>query len=328
MQGLVAENSTVAGRSPNAIACPEWLEQKLLDDMRSAYTWTVSQAAAGRGLKEMEQGLRERVMGIGAKLLQASLARGYGSGHTAGSLPCAGCSGRMRYVMERDKIITSWFQEIRLKRAYYHCRRCKAGMVPLDKQLDVVGTSFSPTVREAICLVNAEVSFERGQDLLERLTGIRMSVEEGRLIAEDQGRALEHQDQAEIEKAWQAKAPKPREACLAPQRLYVSPDGTHIPILGQKEWSEVKVATIFTASIPSSGNILQTAIRGGAQARRRSGGRGCRYRRRGGMDMESSGADLAQESSRDHRLLPRVGKVMDCGEGGVGRGRWERQEVG
>jgi hypothetical protein len=160
MQGLDVENSTVAIRSPNGIAVPEWLEQKLLDDMRSAYAWSAAQAAAGRGLKEIEHGLRERVMGLGAKLLQASLARGYGNGYTAGSIPCAGCPGRMRYVADRDKVITSWFQEIRLRRAYYHCRRCKTGVFPLDEQLDVVGTSLSPTIREAICLVDAEVSFE------------------------------------------------------------------------------------------------------------------------------------------------------------------------
>ena len=200
MQGLVVESSTVTGHSPNVIALPEWLEQRLLDDIRSAYAWTVAQASEGKGLKEMEQGLRERVMGVGAKLLQASLARGCGNGYKAGSIPCAGCAGSMRYVADRDKVITSWFQEIRLRRAYYHCRRCKVGEFPLDKQLDVVGTSFSPTIREAICLVDAEVSFDRGQDLLERLTSIRMSVEEGRLIAEEQGRQLECQDQAEIEK--------------------------------------------------------------------------------------------------------------------------------
>lgn len=253
MQGLVVEGSTDASRLPNVIALPEWLEQKLLDEMRAAYAWAVQQAAQGVALKELEQGLRERMMGAGGKLLQAGLERGLGKGYAGGSIVCVGCAGRMRYVADRDKVLSTWFREIRLRRAYYHCRRCQTGRFPLDKSLDIVATSFSPTIREAICLVNAEVSFERGQDLLERLTGIRMSVEEGRLIAEEQGRQLECQDQAEIEKTWQAKAPKPREACSAPQRLYISPDGTHIPIRGQKDWSEVKVATIFTAGIPPRG---------------------------------------------------------------------------
>jgi len=234
---------------------PEWLEQKLLEEIRAAYAYGIKQAAQTKedGLKVLENGLRERMLCVGGKLLQASLERGLGNGYEGGRIACAGCGGWMRYVADRSKVISTWFREIRVTRAYYHCRKCQAGRFPLDKALDVMGTSFSPTIREAICLTNAEVSFEHGQELLERLTGIRVSMEEGRLIAGKLGRQLELQEQEEIEKVWQPKTPKPREVYEAPERLYVSPDGTHIPIRGQKEWREVKVGTIFTTRIPLKG---------------------------------------------------------------------------
>jgi hypothetical protein len=254
MPGLVIEGSTIEQRQPNAIGMPEWLEQKMLEEIRAAYVYGVEQAAKAkdRGLKNLENGMRERMVHIGGQLLQASLERGLGNGYEGGSIAC-GCGGRMRYVADRSKVLSTWLRDIRISRAYYHCPKCKTGRFPLDEALGIAGSSFSPTIREAICLTNAEMSFERGQELLERLTGIRVSVEEGRLIAEDQGRQLELEFQDEIAKVWRPKAPKPREACSAPQRLYVSPDGTHIPIRGQKEWSEVKVATIFTTGIPSEG---------------------------------------------------------------------------
>ena len=261
MQGLHVEGSTVVHDSPSAVVMPEWLEQKMLEEIRATYAYGVAQAskAEAEGLKALENGIRERLMRVGGQLLQASLERGLGNGYQGGRIGCASCGGWKRYVADRRKVLSTWFREIRLTRAYYHCRKCQEGTFPLDSALDIEGSSFSPTIREAICLTDAEVSFERGQELLERLTGIRLSVEEGRRIAEGKGRQLEQGAQDEIKKAWQPQTLKPREVGSPPQRLYVSPDGTHIPIRGQKEWSEVKVATIFTADVPFKG---QKPVRG------------------------------------------------------------------
>ena len=231
---------------------PEWLEQKTLEEVRAAYAWCVKEAKQGK-LKAVEEGLRERMSGISAKLMQAGLERSLGNGYVGWRVPCSGCKGWMNYLQDRTKVITTWFREIRVNRAYYHCRNCKAGRFPLDEKLRIEGSGFSPTIREAICIANAEVSFERGQEILERFTGIRVSVEEGRLIAEKLGRELEHQTQEEIKKVWQPETPKPREVSVMPERLYLSPDGTHIPIRGEKEWREVKVGTIFSTRIPAKG---------------------------------------------------------------------------
>ena len=231
---------------------PEWLEQKALEEIRAAYAWSVKASREGK-LKVLEEGLRERMAGISAQLMQAGLERSLGNGYVGWRIPCSGCKGWMRYVEDRPKVITTWFREIRVNRSYYHCRKCKAGRFPLDESLQIEGSSFSPTIREAICIADAELSFERGQEMLERFSGIRLSVEEGRLIAEKMGRELESQTQQEIEKIWQTQTPRPREVSSAPERLYLSPDGTHIPIRGQKDWSEVKVGTIFTARVPAKG---------------------------------------------------------------------------
>ncbi|MBI4376753.1 MAG: hypothetical protein HY549_09930 [Elusimicrobia bacterium] len=80
-----------------------------------------------------------------------------------------------------------------------------------------------------------QLPFEQGRELLEKFSGIRISVERGRTIAEGLGSELENLAQEEIARVWRPKAPGPREACRVPERLCLSPDGTHIPIRGQRE---------------------------------------------------------------------------------------------
>lgn len=74
MQGQVVEGSTVVAVSLNAVAMPEWLEQKLLEEIRAAYAYGVKQAARSKedGLKALENGLRERMLCVGGKLFTAA----------------------------------------------------------------------------------------------------------------------------------------------------------------------------------------------------------------------------------------------------------------
>jgi hypothetical protein len=231
---------------------PEWLEQKLIDELRSLHAEVVREAAGNKGeLKRLDQMVRQKVLALGASILQAGLARGAGKGYAGSVLRCR-CGGRRRYVTDADKRVTTLVGQVRIRRAYYHCARCKRGWVPLDETLGIEGRSFSSAVQEAACLLGAEVPFERAQDLLERLSAVRMSVEECRHIAEGKGGGLEGQAQEEIGKVWEAKRPIPREAPKAPERLYISPDGTHVPTREQG-WTEARVATIFTTRIPPKG---------------------------------------------------------------------------
>jgi hypothetical protein len=233
---------------------PEWLEEKLMQQLRMAYAYSVEQSSKipRDGFKALEEGLEERVREVGIQLLQAGIERGLGKGYSGSRVACE-CGGRKRYVEDREKVVTTRLGDARARRAYYHCAECKEGTVPLDEMLDIVGSSFSPGVREMICLTAAEIPFERGRRWLKEIAGLRVSVEESRLIAEAKGRELEGQAQAEIERVWQAKTPKPREIGRAPERLYLSPDGTHVPVRGEKEWKEIKVGTVFTAPVPARG---------------------------------------------------------------------------
>ena len=69
MPGLVSEGSKITQRQPTEIGMPEWLEEKMLEEIRAAYAYGIEQAAkAGdQGLKVLENGMRERMMRVGGR---------------------------------------------------------------------------------------------------------------------------------------------------------------------------------------------------------------------------------------------------------------------
>lgn len=252
MQELTLERITTGDGCANVMEMPEWLEQKIVEKVRAIYAEVARRSASKDmgGVKHLDKLVRDELMEVGASILQAGLARGLGTGY-AGSVRQCPCGGRLRYVTDAEKMVMTLTGPVRIRRAYYHCEGCKKGWVPLDERLGIKGRGFSSAVQEAACLLGAEVPFERAQDLLERLSGVRISVEECRRIAEWVGEQLEKQAQEEIRKVWQTKTPAPREASAAPERLYISPDGTHVPT--REGWTEGRVATIFTTRTPAEG---------------------------------------------------------------------------
>jgi len=203
------------------------------------------------GFGAVEKDFRERLLKLGALVLGEALPTGLGTGYGGSSIGCRECGGRARFVNCRPRTVTTLVQEVRVARAYYHCGRCGHGEAPLDGQLGLNGTSFSPGVREAICLLDAEVAFERGSTMLERLSAIRLDKQEGRRLAEELGRELERETVAEVEATWRPGAPAPRETTESARRLYLSPDGTTAPMLAG--WKEVKLGAVFTGSVPQRG---------------------------------------------------------------------------
>ena len=209
-----------------------------------------SQQMGPGGLGPVEKSVREGALKLGGSILGEALPLALGTGYSRSRLPCR-CGGKAKFINNRPKTITTLLFDIRLRRAYYHCARCGTGHVPLDEVLDVEGSTFSPGSREAICLLDAQRSFETGKDLLERLSGVRMHEDEGRLLTHEKGRELEQQTQEEIASVWKPKKPKPREVVKDAQRLYFSPDGTTVPT--KEKWKEAKMGTVFTTGVPCVG---------------------------------------------------------------------------
>src|SRR5207237_7854564 len=81
------------------------------------------------------------------------------------------------FVGYRDKEILTVVSSVEARRAYYHCPECQSGFAPKDKELDVVGSSFSPGVRRMMARVAAKEPFEQGSRDLEPLADLAERIE-------------------------------------------------------------------------------------------------------------------------------------------------------
>lgn len=206
-----------------------------------------AQKVPTEGFAELEKEFRAKILKLAAHMLSELIPLALGTGYQ-GSWIRTRAGNKAKFQGYRPRTITTLVQEIRINRAYYYCEDEKHGAFPLDGTLSLDGTSFSPGVREAICLLDAELPFERGRELLWRLSAVQLDKQEGRHITESLGSELERQTLEEIKNVWQPQKPVPREATAPARRLYISPDGTTAPML--KGFKEVKVGAVFTSTIP------------------------------------------------------------------------------
>jgi hypothetical protein len=209
-----------------------------------------AQGVTAEGFATFEKEFREELMKFGACMAGEAIGSALGTGYQGSRRDCERCGGRLKFYGYEGKTVTTLVREIRLKRAYYRCLKCKRGDVPLDRMLSIEATTFSPGVREAICLLDAEVPFERGSEFLEKLSTIRMHHDEGRRLSEALGSQVDRLQIVEVENVWKPKKPVPRELPDTPDRVYFSPDGTTVHI--GEEWNEAKVGTVFTTRTPTS----------------------------------------------------------------------------
>ncbi|HHQ47362.1 MAG TPA: ISKra4 family transposase, partial [Acidobacteria bacterium] len=176
-------------------------------------------------LEAVEMATRAAMHQAGAAILSRLLS---GSEAAPEEVGC-GCGGRARWHETRPKQLTTVLGPVRYERAYYRCRRCGRGQSPRDRELEVVGTSYSPGVRRMMGLVGSETSFARGREQLELLAGLRVTTKAVEREAEALGGEIGARERAEIERAKQLELP---EVCVpAVEVLYIQMDGTGVPVV-------------------------------------------------------------------------------------------------
>ena len=216
-------------------------------------------------LEASEMAIRTSMHKIGGVVLEKLLnadARGYcgaevdcGQGHAAG------------FVDYRWKEVLTVLAPVQVERAYYHCSDCGGGVIPKDRELDIVGTSFSPGVRRMMGRVGSKESFEQGGEDLQELAGIRVSTKQVERVAEEIGVAVEARgiEQRETTR-WDKVVPfKPV------PKLYITIDGTGVPVVtsetegrqgkdetGRAKTREAKLGCVFTQTrVEEKGNPVR-----------------------------------------------------------------------
>lgn len=175
-------------------------------------------------------------------------------GHRGPRVPCDR-GHAAEFVDYRSKEVETVLSRVRVNRAYYYCRVCKAGTVPKDIDLDIVSTSFSPGVRRLMARLGGKEAFDEGRQDLEALAGIFVKTKEVERVSETIGEEIE------------AVARRQRKAVLSGKivqitpvsRMYVAVDGTGVPMVphetegrqgkdetGRAKTREAKLGCVFT----------------------------------------------------------------------------------
>jgi hypothetical protein len=178
-------------------------------------------------------------------------------GHRGPRVDC-GHGHRAEFVAYRVKAIDTVLGPVTLRRAWYHCARCKHGLAPRDAELGVAGESLSPGLAAMTSRAGAAVPFARAAGLLEHLAGVRLTVKRVERAAEASGAAQASASRAQARLIARRKViPLPPDP--APDKLYAVIDGTGVPVTGKEaegrdgkgddgraRTREVKLAVFFT----------------------------------------------------------------------------------
>ncbi len=143
-------------------------------------------------------------------------------------LPCR-CGHHAQYQEIRCKPLLTIVGPVRIARPYYLCSQCHVGQFPVDVELDIENTEFSPGVRRMHALVGQAAPFDHGREQMQLLAGLEVTTKSVERIAEAIGGDITQREQREIQKALQLDLP-----VLVGQPipiLYVQMDATGVPVV-------------------------------------------------------------------------------------------------
>jgi hypothetical protein len=217
--------------------------------------FTQRQNSGSTDLEAIESALRDGLHQAGADAL-GHLLQFESPAADQRQLPCA-CGHQAQYQELRSRPVLTVVGWTRVNRPWYLCPHCHEGQFPIDVELDVANTDFSPGVRRMQALVGQEKPFDHGREQMKLLAGLEVTAKSVERTAESIGADIAVGEQREIRKAVQLDLPviigKPIPI------LYVQMDGTGVPVVkketeGRKgktdglpaHTREVKLGCVFT----------------------------------------------------------------------------------
>jgi hypothetical protein len=112
---------------------------------------------------------------------------------------------------------------------YFLCHPCGTGQFPVDVELDIENTEFSPGVRRMHALVGHQEPFQHGRPQMKVLAGLEVTAKSVERTAETIGADIAQRELAEIQKALQLDLPAVTGEPIP--ILYVQMDATGIPVV-------------------------------------------------------------------------------------------------
>ena len=204
-------------------------------------------------LEATEMALRAALHQVGGRLLE-QLLNADGGGYRGPRIPC-GQGHFAQFVAFRRKAVLTVLAPVTIQRAYYHCAPCADGVLPKDRELDIVGTTFSPGVRRMMGRVGSQAAFAAGRRDLAELAGVLVPTKQVERVAEAIGQQIETVAQQERAHALAGTVVPLREV----PKLYIAIDATGVPVVpretegrpgkhatGKAKTREAKLGCVFT----------------------------------------------------------------------------------
>ena len=213
---------------------------------------------AGRkiDLEATEKALRQMGQRLGGSMLGKLLN---GDGKPIRSRIDCGKGHRARLCGVRRKQLTTVLGEVKIGRGYYYCDQCRKGLIPKDRELDIVGTSLSPGVRRMIGRVGGKEPFDEGRLDLEELAGVCVSTKAVERASEAIGEDIEACEKPDRELMVSGKIVALESKKHPVARMYIAMDGTGVPVLpietvgrpgkdetGDAKTREARLGCVFT----------------------------------------------------------------------------------
>ena len=142
---------------------------------------------------------------------------------------CAQCKGWARFFGGRERRVMTRHGELHFTRPYYHCPACRAGFAPLDQRLGLDGHATTPKVRAWLADLGSEAAFETAARRLATFTDVDLSESTAARITAEVGRRLRAEELEEAKRILKGEV-VPRRTDWQPIRLYLSLDGTMMPL--------------------------------------------------------------------------------------------------
>jgi hypothetical protein len=166
----------------------------------------------------------------------------------ATKLACPHCHKNAWFKAIREITIQTLAGPLTMRRAYYHCKRCKSGFCPQDATLKILpGRSCTQALAQEVAALSAGLPYEMAMTILQRLTSVRLSGRSAqRLCTGSVAQIVEdfvaHRQEQMLPLAYVAKEQIPAQL-PQPYRLYIEADGIHTP-MEDGSWREMKVGVV------------------------------------------------------------------------------------
>src|SRR5215470_18887652 len=98
-------------------------------------------------------------------------------------LPCS-CGQQAHYRELRSKLVLTALGWVEVLRPYYLCAHCGRGQFPVDVELDIENTEFSPGVRRMQAMVGQEAPFDDGREQMKILADLEVTTKSVERTAE------------------------------------------------------------------------------------------------------------------------------------------------